>query len=181
MENTSRFKPLLDCDTGRTIPQRGRPYAATSWMDGESRGPKRRHDTFGSPDRIGANVLTKTEEVGDHGYALSFPRQMLMKDEPSPPRFSPYMPQEQKGQETRLSWLYSGQHGSSTPPEKSLALAEMPPNHNPPNSETLGMNPNCAICNAPASEACLCESRAFELAITQSELRMMRQRYEEIR
>lgn len=43
------------------------------------------------------------------------------------------------------------------------------------------MDPDCAICQAPASVACDCEARGLEVAIRQAETRMMTSIYEDIR
>lgn len=43
------------------------------------------------------------------------------------------------------------------------------------------MDPNCAICSAPATLACDCEAKGLELAVRQAEDRMMRSIYSDIR
>ncbi|KAF4459758.1 serine threonine phosphatase [Fusarium albosuccineum] len=43
------------------------------------------------------------------------------------------------------------------------------------------MDPDCAICHAPASMACDCEAKGLDVAIKQAEDRMMRSIYNEIR
>jgi hypothetical protein len=43
------------------------------------------------------------------------------------------------------------------------------------------MDPNCAICGAPAQAACDCEAKGLDVAIKQAEDRMMRSIYTEIR
>ncbi|KAG5953713.1 hypothetical protein E4U53_003505 [Claviceps sorghi] len=45
----------------------------------------------------------------------------------------------------------------------------------------ISMDPNCAICHAPANLACECEARGLEMAIRQAEDRMMRSVYNDIR
>lgn len=45
----------------------------------------------------------------------------------------------------------------------------------------IRMDPNCAICNAPATLACDCEAKGLELAVRQAEERMMRSIYSDIR
>ncbi|EGS21163.1 uncharacterized protein CTHT_0030050 [Thermochaetoides thermophila DSM 1495] len=56
----------------------------------------------------------------------------------------------------------------------------------PRNLSTVGkgvirMDPDCAICHAPASLACECEAKGLELAVRQAEARMMNQIYNDIR
>ncbi|KAI5463465.1 hypothetical protein BGZ63DRAFT_353153 [Mariannaea sp. PMI_226] len=43
------------------------------------------------------------------------------------------------------------------------------------------MDPDCAICHAPATMACDCEAKGLEVAIKQAEDRMMRSIYQDIR
>ncbi|CAK7245702.1 MAG: hypothetical protein STHCBS139747_007291 [Sporothrix thermara] len=43
------------------------------------------------------------------------------------------------------------------------------------------MDPDCAICRAPATIGCDCEARGLELAVSQAEKRMMQSLYDEIR
>ncbi|KND88738.1 hypothetical protein TOPH_06586 [Tolypocladium ophioglossoides CBS 100239] len=43
------------------------------------------------------------------------------------------------------------------------------------------MDPNCVICNAPATLACDCEAKGLEMAVRQAEERMMRSIYSDIR
>ncbi|KAL7627592.1 hypothetical protein AAE478_001785 [Parahypoxylon ruwenzoriense] len=43
------------------------------------------------------------------------------------------------------------------------------------------MDPDCAICHAPASLACECEAKGLEIAIEQAENRMMQSVYSDIR
>ncbi|KAI2607423.1 uncharacterized protein GGS25DRAFT_495796 [Hypoxylon fragiforme] len=43
------------------------------------------------------------------------------------------------------------------------------------------MDPDCAICHAPASRACDCEAKGLEIAIEQAETRMMQSVFTEIR
>ncbi|CAM1511543.1 Fc.00g090560.m01.CDS01 [Cosmosporella sp. VM-42] len=43
------------------------------------------------------------------------------------------------------------------------------------------MDPDCAICHAPATMACDCEAKGLEVAIKQAEDRMMRSIYNDIR
>ncbi|OAA47611.1 hypothetical protein NOR_02101 [Metarhizium rileyi] len=43
------------------------------------------------------------------------------------------------------------------------------------------MDPNCAICHAPATLACQCEARGLDVAIQQAEDHMMRSVYNDIR
>ncbi|GAB0137395.1 hypothetical protein EsDP_00005660 [Epichloe bromicola] len=45
----------------------------------------------------------------------------------------------------------------------------------------ISMDPNCAICHAPANLACECEARGLEMAIRQAENHMMRSVYNDIR
>ncbi|KAK9435287.1 serine/threonine protein phosphatase [Metarhizium brunneum] len=55
------------------------------------------------------------------------------------------------------------------------ALASKPP------KGSVSMDPNCAICHAPATLACECEARGLEMAIRQAEDHMMRSVYNDIR
>jgi hypothetical protein len=43
------------------------------------------------------------------------------------------------------------------------------------------MDPDCAICHAPANMACECEAKGLDVAVKQAEDRMMRSIYTEIR
>jgi hypothetical protein len=43
------------------------------------------------------------------------------------------------------------------------------------------MDPDCAICHAPASMACECEAKGLEVAVRQAESRMMQSIYNDIR
>lgn len=45
----------------------------------------------------------------------------------------------------------------------------------------IRMDPDCAICHAPASVACDCEAKGLEVAVKQAEERMMRSIYTDIR
>lgn len=45
----------------------------------------------------------------------------------------------------------------------------------------IRMDPDCAICHAPATHACDCEAKGLEAAVQQAELRMMQSIYTEIR
>ncbi|KAI1738788.1 hypothetical protein F4680DRAFT_158689 [Xylaria scruposa] len=45
----------------------------------------------------------------------------------------------------------------------------------------IRMDPDCAICHAPATHACDCEAKGLEAAVQQAELRMMNSVYSEIR
>ncbi|KXJ85528.1 hypothetical protein Micbo1qcDRAFT_112575, partial [Microdochium bolleyi] len=45
----------------------------------------------------------------------------------------------------------------------------------------LKMDPDCAVCHAPANMACNCEARSLEVAVEQAENRMMQSVYDEIR
>ncbi|TQN73909.1 hypothetical protein CSHISOI_01527 [Colletotrichum shisoi] len=46
---------------------------------------------------------------------------------------------------------------------------------------TVRMDPDCAICHAPASMACDCEAKGLDVAIKQAEQRMMQSIYNDIR
>ncbi|KJZ79238.1 hypothetical protein HIM_01389 [Hirsutella minnesotensis 3608] len=50
-----------------------------------------------------------------------------------------------------------------------------------PRKAVIRMDPNCAICNAPATLACDCEAKGLEMAVRQAEDRMMRSIYSDIR
>ena len=43
------------------------------------------------------------------------------------------------------------------------------------------MDPDCAICRAPATMACDCEAKGLEVAVRQAESRMMQSIYNDIR
>ena len=43
------------------------------------------------------------------------------------------------------------------------------------------MDPDCAICHAPATLACDCEAKGLEVAVRQAEARMMQSIYNDIR
>lgn len=50
-----------------------------------------------------------------------------------------------------------------------------------PRRVIIRMDPDCAICRAPASIGCDCEARGLEVAISQAEKRMMQSIYDEIK
>ncbi|KAH7031223.1 uncharacterized protein B0I36DRAFT_362944 [Microdochium trichocladiopsis] len=43
------------------------------------------------------------------------------------------------------------------------------------------MDPDCAVCHAPASMACNCEARSLEVAVEQAETKMMQSVYDDVR
>ena len=45
----------------------------------------------------------------------------------------------------------------------------------------IRMDPDCAICHAPATLACDCEAKGLEVAVRQAESRMMQSIYNDIR
>ena len=45
----------------------------------------------------------------------------------------------------------------------------------------IKMDPDCALCHAPASHSCNCEARSLEVAVKQAETRIMQSIYDEIR
>jgi hypothetical protein len=45
----------------------------------------------------------------------------------------------------------------------------------------IRMDPDCAICHAPATLACDCEAKGLEVAVRQAEARMMQSIYNDIR
>lgn len=51
----------------------------------------------------------------------------------------------------------------------------------PAPAKKLKMDPDCAICHAPASLACDCEAKGLETAIRQAEARVMQSLYNDIR
>jgi hypothetical protein len=55
--------------------------------------------------------------------------------------------------------------------------------HKPRKSSTsvIRMDPDCAICGAPATMACECEAKSLEVAIKHAEHRMMQSIYNDIR
>ncbi|KAI1133590.1 hypothetical protein F5Y10DRAFT_1622 [Nemania abortiva] len=48
-------------------------------------------------------------------------------------------------------------------------------------NKVIRMDPDCAICHAPATHACDCEAKGLEAAVQQAEIRMMQTVYTEIR
>ncbi|KAI0161611.1 hypothetical protein GGR52DRAFT_130695 [Hypoxylon sp. FL1284] len=50
-----------------------------------------------------------------------------------------------------------------------------------PRKAIIRMDPDCAICHAPASMACDCEAKGLEIAVEQAEARMMQSVYSDIR
>lgn len=50
-----------------------------------------------------------------------------------------------------------------------------------PLQPVVKMDPDCAICHAPATVACDCEAKGLETAIRQAEARMMQSIYNDIR
>ncbi|KKA31187.1 hypothetical protein TD95_005339 [Thielaviopsis punctulata] len=50
-----------------------------------------------------------------------------------------------------------------------------------PTPSIIRMDPDCAICAAPANSACECESKSLELAIKHAEQRIMQSVYDDIR
>ncbi|KAI0014312.1 hypothetical protein F4779DRAFT_5158 [Xylariaceae sp. FL0662B] len=51
----------------------------------------------------------------------------------------------------------------------------------PRKSSIIRMDPDCAICRAPANLACDCEAKGLEVAVQQAETQMMQSIYNEIR
>lgn len=51
----------------------------------------------------------------------------------------------------------------------------------PRKSSVIRMDPDCAICRAPATAACGCEAKGLETAVRQAEARMMQSIYNDIR
>lgn len=45
----------------------------------------------------------------------------------------------------------------------------------------IRMDPDCAICHAPAAQRCDCEAKGLEMAVRQAEGRMMNTIYNDIR
>jgi hypothetical protein len=54
-------------------------------------------------------------------------------------------------------------------------------NTSKPRKGVVRMDPDCAICHAPASYACECEAKGLEQAVRQAENRMMQSIYNDIR
>ncbi|KAF3062222.1 hypothetical protein GL218_04054 [Daldinia childiae] len=50
-----------------------------------------------------------------------------------------------------------------------------------PRKSIIRMDPDCAICHAPASLACDCEAKGLEIAVEQAESRMMQSVYNDVR
>ncbi len=50
-----------------------------------------------------------------------------------------------------------------------------------PRKSVIRMDPDCAICRAPATMACDCEAKGLETAVRQAEARMMQSIYNDIR
>ena len=50
-----------------------------------------------------------------------------------------------------------------------------------PRKSLIRMDPDCAICHAPATAQCDCEAKGLDLAVKQAEQRMMTQLYNDIR
>lgn len=50
-----------------------------------------------------------------------------------------------------------------------------------PRKIIIRMDPDCAICHAPATIGCECEARGLEIAVAQAEKRMMQSIYDDIR
>lgn len=50
-----------------------------------------------------------------------------------------------------------------------------------PKKSVVRMDPDCAICHAPATLACDCEAKGLEVAVRQAEARMMQSIYNDIR
>ena len=53
--------------------------------------------------------------------------------------------------------------------------------HHKPRKSVIRMDPDCAICHAPATLACDCEAKGLEVAVRQAEARMMQSIYNDIR
>lgn len=51
----------------------------------------------------------------------------------------------------------------------------------PPVRKLEKMDPDCAICHAPATRACDCEANSLETAIRQAEARAMQHVFNELR
>ncbi len=50
-----------------------------------------------------------------------------------------------------------------------------------PRKIIIRMDPDCAICHAPANLGCNCEAHGLEIAIQQAEKRMMQSIYDDVR
>lgn len=62
-----------------------------------------------------------------------------------------------------------------------LPVAKMYARAYTPKKTVVRMDPDCAICHAPATMACDCEAKGLEVAIKQAEHRMMQSIYNDIR
>lgn len=59
--------------------------------------------------------------------------------------------------------------------------AKMYTRESKPRKSVIRMDPDCAICHAPANLACDCEAKGLEVAVRQAESRMMQSIYNDIR
>ena len=53
--------------------------------------------------------------------------------------------------------------------------------HPKPRKSVIRMDPDCAICHAPATLSCDCEAKGLDMAVRQAESRMMQSIYNDIR
>lgn len=68
-----------------------------------------------------------------------------------------------------------------SPSWRAGLLAKMYSRDSKSRKHLIKMDPNCAICGAPAQAACDCEAKGLDVAIKQAEDNMMRSIYTEIR
>jgi hypothetical protein len=64
-------------------------------------------------------------------------------------------------------------------PAKNMYAADY--RYEKPRKSVIRMDPDCAICRAPATMACDCEAKGLETAVHQAEARMMQSIYNDIR
>ncbi|KAK4678041.1 hypothetical protein QC764_304050 [Podospora pseudoanserina] len=69
----------------------------------------------------------------------------------------------------RIDYNYNNNNNNTSPNTKSSRKG------------VIRMDPDCAICHAPASHACECEAKGLEVAVRQAEARMMQSIYNDIR
>lgn len=64
-------------------------------------------------------------------------------------------------------------------PAKAMYAADY--QYQKPRKSVVRMDPDCAICRAPATVQCGCEAKGLETAVRQAEARMMQSIYNDIR
>lgn len=66
-------------------------------------------------------------------------------------------------------------------PRPAKAMYSTDYQYEKPRKSVIRMDPDCAICRAPANMQCDCEAKGLDTAVRQAEARMMQSIYNDIR